>query len=202
MTFAMYWLGLLDLTEEGEGWLGRLNAYGRAFASLVDWPEVDDPGARLLLDESGVIHVPRAMSRYSRFQLARFTEWMAAGDPYEYRLSATGFAIAQRQQIKTENILTFLRRNTEDQVPQRVVSLIEQWGLAATATVTLRQIVVLLVEEESALEGILNHPDLRRYLGSRLGPKAVTVRAGQWQALSQALQAQGFAASLEIGSAE
>ena len=46
------------------------------------------------------------------------------------------------------------------------------------------------------LDKIWDAPALRRYLGARLGPMAVIVRAGQWEGLRAALGEQGIQVEL------
>ncbi|NDJ86558.1 MAG: hypothetical protein GYB66_11775, partial [Chloroflexi bacterium] len=67
----MYWLGLVDLghsTPDGPVTSFRLTAFGRAWAGMTDWPELRDPEAHIHITADGEIAVPRAISRYERFQ--------------------------------------------------------------------------------------------------------------------------------------
>jgi hypothetical protein len=53
-------------------------------------------------------------------------------------------------------------------------------------------LIVLRTTAPETLEFILETPNLRRYLGARLGPMAAIVRADQWEALRDALGSQGI----------
>ncbi|MBZ0306703.1 MAG: hypothetical protein K8I82_11605, partial [Anaerolineae bacterium] len=81
---SMYWLGLLDYGDSQGRAIAHLTAYGRAYAGQTAWPDMPDPEASLTIEADGTIDAPRAVSRYSRFQLARFCDWGAPGDPFEY----------------------------------------------------------------------------------------------------------------------
>jgi hypothetical protein len=188
-------LGLVDTGENGT--VCRLTAYGRAFVGVSDWPNGTQEQEYFTIAPDGLCEVTRTVSRYNRFQLARFTEWVKAGDPYQYRISAAGLARANEQKIEVEKILTFLSRATGDQVPGPVINLIEMWGQAGTESAVISQMTVLRVPTADLLASIQATPALRRYLGITLGPTAVAVRPGQWNDLVAALQANGVLVEVE-----
>jgi hypothetical protein len=189
LTGPMHGLGLVDTADNGRAC--RLTAYGRAFTGVSDWPPPPAEPMPFTIQPDGLCEVPRNTSRYDRFQLSRFTEWIKAGDPYQYRISAEGLAQAGKQGIQATNILTFLKRGTGDQVPESMINLIETWGQGSTDTSIIQQMIVLRVPTPELLETIQATPSLRRFLGATLGPTAVAVRPGQWQDLAAALQANG-----------
>ncbi|MEP7287038.1 MAG: helicase-associated domain-containing protein [Chloroflexota bacterium] len=196
LTGLMHGLGLVDTAENGA--FCRLTAYGRAFTDMIDWPEGTPDTTPFTIQDDGLCEVPRAISRYDRFQLARFSEWIKAGDPYQYRLSTMGLAQAAQQNIQADKILTFLKRSTNDQVPETVFTLIETWGQASAGVAMIEQMMVLRLPSAELLETIQATPALRRYLGATLGPTAVAVRTGQWQDLAAALEANGVLVEVEI----
>ena len=195
LTGPMHGLGLVDTADAGRAC--RLTAYGRAFTGIIDWPTPADDGTPFSLHPDGLCEVPRTSSRYDRFQLARFTEWLASGDPYQYRLSTAGLAQAAQQNIQAGNILTFLKRGTGDQVPDAIFNLVENWGQAGNESAVIAQMSVLRVPSAELLETILATPALRRYLGAALGPMAVIVRSGQERELAAALEANGVLVEIE-----
>ncbi len=196
LTGLMNGLGLVDTAQNGA--LCRLTAYGRAFAGMIDWPKASTDQPPFLIQEDGTIEVPRASSRYDRFQLARFTEWVKAGDPFLYRVSAAGLAQAVSQGIQAPQILLFLRRSTHDAVPEPVVQLLETWGQAGDSPASIERLIVLRVPTPELLNTIQSTPALRRYLSVPLGPTAVAVRENQWNELAAALQAQGILVEVEV----
>lgn len=194
----LHWLGLADVGRHAGQELGRLNAYGRAFvagAEAGEWPSRPEAEEPLALHEDGVAEASRRMSRYDRFQLARFTEWLAAGEVYRYRLSLRGLRRAARQGIRGEHIRAFLARTAgSERLPGGVEALLSRWGQSGEADATIEQLTVLRTASAQALEAILAEPALRRYLGARLGPEAVIVRPGQAAALQDALAERGLLA--------
>ena len=199
LTGPMHGLGLIDSAENGT--VCRLTAYGRAFMGVAEWPNTENREEPFTIAPDGLCTVPRSVSRFNRFQLARFAEWEKAADPYEYRLTAAGLAQAARQNIQPSNILTFLKRATQDNIPQSVLTLIETWGQAGADSASISQMTVLRVPTPELLAAIQATPALRRYLGATLGPTAVAVRAGQWQDLAAALQTNGILVDVDMADA-
>jgi hypothetical protein len=196
LTGPMHGLGLIDTAQNGA--LCRLTAYGRAFTGEGDWPAGQPEATPIKVLEDGLCEVPRMTSRFDRYQLSRFTEWVKAGDPYQYRISADGLAQAAQQNIKAEQLIAFLRRATNEAVPRSVVQVIETWGQMGAQAVTLSRLVVLRLPSSELLETLMNTPAVRRYLGAVLGPAAVSVRADQWEALASALQASGIMVEVDM----
>jgi hypothetical protein len=195
LTGPMRRLGLVDLGNDGT--LCRLTVYGRAFGGDTPWPDPPEERARLLLEADGAILAPRTLSRYERFQLARITEWVAASDPYAYRLSAAGLQQASEQGIDAETIRAFLRRTSGDEPPQAVIQMLDRWEKSGGAEIWMTRAVILRAGSPDALQVILDTPELRRYLGAMLGPTAVIVRAGQETDLAAALRHFGILADFD-----
>jgi hypothetical protein len=200
LTQVMPWLGLIDLGESEFGPMARLTAYGRAFVGVAEWPKRTDPETPLKVNEEGQIQASRNLSRYDRFQLARFTDWGLAGEPYEYVLSIESLQRARKQGIKGEHILTFLKRETNNQIPAPLTARLETWSKSddTLEPMLLSRLVVLQTTSDAELETIWGTPELRRYLAARLGPRAVTVRADQWEGLSRTLLELGFQVQVEF----
>jgi hypothetical protein len=200
LTGPMHYLGLIDVASDEAAC--RLNAYGRALVpDGGEWPRggAASEGGPLRVHADGLIEVPRTTSRFERFQVARFTMWERAADPFLYRVTADGIAIAKRQGLRADQIVTFLRRVVEGQLPDDLARQIEAWGKAAAGEpVTVSRLVVLRTPGPELMDMILNTPALRRYVGAQLGPTAVVVREGQWHDLAAALADAGIAAEVSV----
>ncbi len=189
ITGPMHWLGLLDRGEDA----ARLTAYGRAFLGHAAWPTPADPDDKITVKEDGTLLISRKIPRVDRFQAARFTTWVSAGDPYVYRVDAEGIQEAAAQGINTGHIASFLSRALgEKPIPAPVAALLENWRSGPAAAVSMERLTVLRTTAPETLEKILDTPALRRYLGAQLGPMAVIVRAGQSDALRAALGEAGI----------
>jgi hypothetical protein len=190
LTGPMHWLGLVDVGDDGTSC--RLTVYGRAFCGETEWPNPPEERAHLVIQPDGTILAPRTLSRYERFQLARITEWGAAGDPYTYSLTAAGLQRAADQDIQADAIRAFLRRVSGGELPAGFVKLLDQWEKTGQADVWMTHAVILRTNTPDSMQAITDTPELRRYLGAMLGPTAVIVRAGQETDLAAALQQRGI----------
>lgn len=180
----MHWLGLVDTGED----VARLTAYGRAFLEHNEWPQPSEPNTRIDLRGDGALLVSRRVSRFERFQLARFAHCEKAGDPYHYRIDAGSIQRAAAQDITTQHIHSFIARHLEGKpMPLPIVKLLRNWQAGALTSVTLESMLVLRATSEETLEKIYAIPALRRYLGARLGPTACALREDQWEALRSSL---------------
>lgn len=201
LSAPMFWLGLVDLGGQGTSddlippLMCRLTAFGKAWVNADDgakFPHRPDTESKLTLEADGKVSVPRIISRYDRFQLARFTDWESTGDPFIYRFTPRSIKRAGEQGIKLEHIQAFIQRTTDAVFPPALLEKMQQWQKAAGVTFQLQRMLVLRVESEEQLNTLWETPDLRRFLGTRLGPRAVGVRAEQWEGLVTALEAQGI----------
>lgn len=177
MVGPMHWLGLVDVGQDAI----RLTAYGRAFLQIADWPQIKDDDKPIEIRNDGMLLASRRVNRFDRFQLARFTDWLDAGDPYVYALSADSIQRAGSQGIKPEHIQAFVKRQLGDKpVPAPIVQLLNNWQGGATANATLETLIVLRTTSPEVMDGIFKNPAYRRYMGARLGPMACAVRDEQW----------------------
>ncbi|MDE2776287.1 MAG: hypothetical protein OXI77_10135 [Chloroflexota bacterium] len=180
----MHWLGLVDIGDD----VARLTAYGRAFLEHSDWPQPEERGARIEVREDGALLASRRVNRFERFQLARFANCVATGDPYHYRLDVEGIKRAAAQDISAQHIHAFIARHLGGKpMPLPIVKLLRMGRAGARPSVTLESMIVLRATSEETLDKIFATPAFRRYLAARLGPTACAVRADQWEALRQSL---------------
>ncbi len=191
ITGPMHWLGMVDLGADGSAF--RLTEIGLAALELAPWEETPESPVGPVVHPDGLVEVPREASRYDRFQLARVTEWLPVepGRPYRYRLSALGMERAAGQGVRSAHIISFLRRVTGDRVPHGIRAAIERWEQFGPE-VSLERMVILRVRTPQMMQAMLDVPDVRQYLGARLGPLAIEVRADKVGELADALRAMGY----------
>jgi Helicase conserved C-terminal domain len=197
---VMHGLGLIDVAKEGT--LVRLTAYGRALSDVGEWPKANPEETAIKVNAEGICEVLRAVNRYERFQIARFCEWVSAGDPYIYRISKPTVDAAMQQGLKPDMIVAFLRKLTKDNLPEAVVSRLELWGKPGREMARLSQVIVLRVTSKETMDMILSTPALRRYVGASLGPTACIVREDQWQPLKEALELMGIPVEIDQNPSE
>ncbi len=184
-----HWLGLLDAADGA----ARLTAYGRAFVAGRNWPTPPENPEKIALKDDGTILVPRKATRIDRFQVARVTTWVSSGDPFTYRLDGASISKAAEQGINVGHISGFLTKAAGDQpLPAPMTRLLENWRGGFSATASVEKALVLRTTSSDTLDFIYDTPALRRYLGARLGPMAVIVRADQLEDLQMALGVHGI----------
>jgi hypothetical protein len=185
----MHWLGLVDVADDA----ARLTAYGRAALNIGPWPNPPEPHDKVTVRDDGTLLVSRKVSRIDRFQVARFTSWVSAGDPYTYKLDARGVSRGATQGINTTHIAAFVSKQLNDApLPPTLARLLDSWTAGPKTSVSLEKLLVLRTTSPEVMERIWAAPALRRYLGARLGEMAVIVRADSWEALRDALGEQGI----------
>lgn len=188
----LHWLGLIDLALDGQGRASaRLNAYGRSFVKGGPFPKPPDTPEKLIVEADGRIVAGRRVSRADRYQVARFSTWDGiVNGAYIYQLDADGIAIAGQQGITLDQIESFLR-NVAGTLPDPVAAFLETWRQGATSSVTFERVTILRATSEAVLDALWDEPATRRFFGSRLGPTAVIIRAGQVSGLRDALGKRG-----------
>lgn len=189
MMGPMHWLGLVDVGTDAL----RLTAYGRAFLQIADWPQVTDESHPIEIRDDGTLLASRRVNRFERFQLARFTAWGKAGDPYVYTLDADSIQRANIQGITPQHIQAFVARQLDSKpIPSQIVNLLKNWQGGATGAVTFETLIVLRTTSPEIMDKIFNAPEYRRYLGARLGPMACTIREEKWAELRVTLGEGGI----------
>jgi hypothetical protein len=188
----MHWLALVDLAQPA----ARLTAYGRAFMTGAAYPQPPEPHEKIDVALDGTITVSRRVSRYDRFQTARFTTWgpmtTGASAAYRYRLDSTAIANAAEAGITTVHIATFLNSALGDTpLPRPVAALLEKWKSGAAATATFERVLVLRTPSPEMMKLIYDTPALRRFMGAQLGESAGIVLTQYADALRDALGEQG-----------
>lgn len=81
-------------------------------------------------------------------------------------------------------------------VPAPIARLLENWKTGPAANVSIENLLVLRTTAPETLDFAYNTPNLRRFLGTRLGPMAAVVRADQIDGLRAALGEHGIAAEM------
>lgn len=185
----MHWLGLCDIAEDA----ARLTAYGRAFLKLMKWPQQKDQPEPITITGDDTLHASRRAARVDRFQVARFSTWLADAEPFTYRIDADGIQRAQAQGISTDQIAGFIKRATNgQQIPPAIARLLETWQGGSAASATIENLRVLRTQSTETMDYIWNEPSLRRYLGARLGTMAVVILPEHEDTLRQALGKEGI----------
>ncbi|MCL4263698.1 MAG: helicase-associated domain-containing protein [Anaerolineae bacterium] len=187
----LVWLGLavtivpenhpaFTLTDRAIEWLNGVPAENH---------EVSSP---LIVQPDAIILAPANANRYHRFQVGRISEMLPAqaGKPYQYRLTPTSLARAQKQGISPERIVQFLE-DVAGGLPTSIKRAIVRWGEKGMEG-RLETAVVLRVRDAAILDTLRQNPKTRDYLGESLGDLAVAVPTAHWESLRAAVAQLGL----------
>jgi hypothetical protein len=205
LTGPMFWLAMLDLgtdTPDADPQAAsafKLTAFGRAWVGRVPWPDVRDPEGQVTIHPDGSIEASRAISRYDRFQLARFTSWESVGNTYRYRLTGDSLRRAAEQGIQAQHVQAFLQRVASTPLPESLKTMLGSAREDGEASVMLEQLVVLSLDTPEMAQTIWQTPETRRFLARKLGPQTLAVRSDQWQGLLAELQKMGILVDNRMG---
>jgi hypothetical protein len=193
---SLFWLGVVALGTHGEGPTAfRITSHGETF--LTDQtPAESDPAPPLRLTPDLMIQAPIEGNLFDRFQLARFAEWVASraaeeAYPLSYRITPESLARSGAEGITLSQILAFLERATQGNVPRNVPVRLADWERKA-GKITLRRAVLLQTTDDLTMQELQRLPQTRQYLGEVLGPRAALVAEDDWARLVQELRTLGY----------
>lgn len=195
----LHWLGLLDLASPDEGQQPTAFRWTLNSADLLKGknPNASQPETgKVRVDSQGKIFVPRLAPRVVRYQLARFSTWLAPkAETYLYQITAKSLEAARKQGLKVAQLLTLLKANSATSLPPNLLQAFKRWDQSGSQ-IRLSQALVLRVQSAAALKA-LRASKAARYLGEPLGPTAITVKAGAAQNVLQVLTELGYLGELE-----
>ena len=199
----MHWLGMMDLIVQPDNSSNvgvRLTAFRLSSWSaillngevLTGLPKEE---ATILIRSDGRIRVPRYAPRVARYQIARFCEWEnEEADTYQYKLTPSSLARAQKQGLSSSHLVALLRRYTSA-TPPTLVKALEKWEEHGTQA-RLERLLVLRLKSPGVLQE-LRASRAARFLGDRLGPTAVIVKSGAWEKVVAVLAELGYLTEIE-----
>lgn len=152
----------------------------------------------LVVRDDFSVTMPREASLYTRFQLARFADFMGReAGRVRYRISPPSLARARRQGITQGQISNFLSRGLGGRVSAKLLESLESWYRRG-GSVRLEPGVVLRVDRPETLTALRQHPIIAPWLGETLGPQAVLVPRSNLERVRRWLAEQGYLESREM----
>ena len=196
----LHWLGAVDLGLKGEA--GQPTAFRLAQAGLAllgpspppkgELPPSSPGFPELLVGDDFTVRVSLTASLYTRFQLARFADYLGRdSDHVRYRISPRSLARARQGGITPNQISAFLARASGGRVSARLSDGLRSWG-ERHGTVRLEPGMVLRVAHPETLQALRRDPAMARLLGEVLGPQAVLVPRANVRQVRRWLLEQGY----------
>ncbi|MGQ9501963.1 MAG: helicase-associated domain-containing protein [Anaerolineae bacterium] len=178
VTQPLYWLGVVELGCEAENIPPTTFCVTRWAATLLGQaqpPEESAPDVpAFVIGEDFTVRVAPHAYLYERFHLARFAELVKREDAIAvYRLSPEGIRQLMRQGVRAEQLVSFLVRISDGQVPRRVLEAVKRWY--GGTIVRLERVLVLRLADAAQLEQLRRDPVARAWLGEQIGPTSVLV---------------------------
>ncbi len=170
LTKECAWLGLVELAASEAGAAPdhfRITELGSALLDQetpTPQPKAAPPAE---IDDQMVVHMPFEASLYDRFQLERFGTWQAGQPSPSYAITESSVWEGVNAGIKVEQMLRFLGRITNGQVPAACSRTLLAWG-GHFGRVTLSKAVVLQTKDADEMALIMRHADLRRLMGAEI----------------------------------
>jgi hypothetical protein len=123
-------------------------------------------------------------------EIARFADPLepAEGMRQRFQITRDSLRRANERGIGSEWLEEWFKRRMGGLLPASVAAMLQ---LAAGSPVTLRTIVVLEVSDETAVDGLLQHPATAKLFLARLGPRALAVATDRIDEVTAALESLG-----------
>jgi len=197
----LHWLGFVDLGGSRRGCPPEAFRFSRMSVSLFSGlaPEgIREEKGHLTILRNGQITCPREIPRATRYQLARFSEWLGVNDKgYLYQLTAVSLQNAARQGLQIEQLLALLTRHTSSSLPKSLVASLQRWGKSG-AQVLLKRVVILQVTGPEVMTEIRNSP-IGRFLGEAFNPTTVKLSPAAAEKIIPRLLELGYFCEAEEG---
>jgi len=201
LTQILPWLGIVDLGQTvpiGPPTSLKITPLGRRFLKRqISLPAIKNlPSAEsntiFQIDEDFKVQVPSTTNLFDRFQLARFATFNRRDtDQTSYHLSPHSISQALKQGITMNQIVAFLGRTTERNIPAIVIESLRRWANRA-GSARLQQVVLLHLTDEAVLPELRQNPDLEPILGPALNPQTVIIAVDDAPVVERILTELGY----------
>lgn len=179
LTHILPLLGVVDLGGPAEAVAPttfRLTPVGEVFLakkSITD--EAPQKTVFLRVNEKFYVRVPPQTSLYDRFQLARFAQFdNREQGKIVYKITRASISRAVKNGVTPDQIMAFLTRATNNQIPLNIVEALRSWG-TRYASAKLEQATILRLKDETVLVELRKNPTVNHLLGEHLGPATLLV---------------------------
>jgi hypothetical protein len=178
--------GMLELGLWGQQKFFRLTARAR---DLLD-PAPDDGFRQFYLTPSYEIMAPAGLAPVLLFRIGELAELSGCDRANTYKITEASIERALQKGWRRENILDFLRDNSQIGLPENVEQTLRGW-MGPEGDVELHELVALTVHR-SAVRKIEGSRQLKPFLIHRFAPGLYAVDRHRMDELRVALKAAGF----------
>lgn len=120
----LFYFGLIAWDKEMTLW--ALTDRGTAYVRNQPLPTLQEPSPLQVTNDFRVI-LPEGTPLIERFRVTRFCLWEASTPQYRYRITQSSLRRAARQGIRPSQVVHYLIRTSQEQVPERVVEALTKF---------------------------------------------------------------------------
>lgn len=201
---ALAYQSLVDLATDSQGHpvSFRLTELGAAILGVpaeVD-PTRDDPTPRdyqppvtttFLLQPNFEVLVPRTMDLSVRYRLDQVAELERADTVSRYRLTDASVQRAMEHGWEVEELLEFLERHSEVEVPQNVRMTLADWA-ERYGRITFWEVFLMRVADRALAKELKAHPKIAPFLHGEVSSTALICARREYPRLVAALKEYGY----------
>jgi hypothetical protein len=194
---SLRWLGVVEIGFEAGAIRPNAFRIGEQGARLLAGietatPESDEGSTALAeIDADLTVRISAADSLYERYQLERFADWQSQGAQVVYQITEESIWRAYNAGITNDQILRFLGRITQDQLPPSVERTLLAWG-GHMGQVTIRRMLALEAADEEIMQQLREQREIRALLGEALSPTRCLIEERAVERLTELLRALGI----------
>jgi hypothetical protein len=190
----LHWFGLIDIGKppnSNRTVAFRLTPYsGQLFHGQNVIEGKDEDGIISMLPD-GLIRASSGADRAMRYQIARFTDWVAFDrDEYSYRISPKSLQLASERGLGLEHFRSILESACEN-VPPTISQALTRWddkGVEARVEKKL----ILRVDDHEILKSLLSNPRTSSFILETLSPTSAIIREASQIKLYEAAAQTGL----------
>ena len=191
LTEILYSLSVLDLGSDDPAnppVSFRITETGNQFLRSIAPPNLPHkPTTVLRVDSKLQIRITPDVSLFDRFQVARFAQLdRLEDDLVYYKITQSSVSRALKNGVTHDQIMAFLTRATNNQIPLKVVETLREWG-TRFGTARLEQVTILQILSE-----LRQKSELARLLGDVVGPATVLIPSKHVATVRKILRELGY----------
>ncbi len=194
----LYWLGIIELGHgtQQEVCAFRVTPLGaKLIAASRQGPlplsQRHDPETALATIDVDIVSVPVSDTLYERYQLERFALWLKQGDAAHYQITAQSFWRGLRAGIQKHQIVRFLSRLADGQLPKKLITRIEEWG-DAFGHARAQCVMLVRSDDETTIDRIQKDAKAGPLISAVIGPRTCLVRERDALSFKQRLAEMGI----------
>lgn len=189
----LQWMGLVQLAGTKEDSPSAFKPSPRFHQFLIHQiPEMKEAQeGKVILNSYGKITIPEHFPLASRYQIARFGDWLPdTKKGYSYQLSAKSLARAKEQGLKVNHLLKVLQPFLNHPFPPRLKTALEHWESFGTQAY-FSEMTLLQISDSEIIARLMASP-AKKFVLNQLNPSILAVKSKGLDQIRKALLELGY----------